>query len=114
MSGAMMLFGDEFYVALAGGRMHKETFGGGLRGVNDSEDFKADILGVNVQYAPENEHGLYGGAGFYYLKDKDFMTENYSRDGATDKAYIWSVNANYSFTDKLALFGSFAQNTKAD
>ena len=114
MSGAMMLFGDEFYVALAGGRMHKETFGGGLRGVNDGEDFKADILGVNVQYAPENEHGLYGGAGFYYLKDKDFMTENYSRDGATDKAYIWSVNASYSFTDKLALFGSFAQNTKAD
>ncbi len=114
MSGGALIFGNEFYVTLAGGRVHKETFGGGIKGESDSEDFNADVLAVNVQYEPESGRGLYGGAGFYYLKDKDFMTPNYSRGGNTDKANIWSVNASYGFTDNLTLFGSFAQNTKAD
>lgn len=113
-SGAILLFGNEFYVALGGGRIYEDTFGGGIYGESDSEDFNTDILGVNVQYDPDSARGLYGGAGFYYIKDKDFMTENYSNSGTTDKAQVWSVNASYGFTDKLTLFGSFAQNTKAD
>ena len=114
MSGGALFYGDELYVSLWGGRMNKEALGGGIQGESDSTDYNGDLFGVNVQYDPESEHGLYGGVGYYYIKDKDFMTRNYSRDGNTDTAHIWSVNASYGFTDKLSFSSGFAQNIKAD
>ena len=52
--------------------------------------------------------------GDYYLKDDDFRTTAYSKDGNTDKASIWSLNAGYKFNDKAQLWGSYAKNSKAD
>ena len=95
-----------------GGRIKADVAGGGILGEFDSEDNPTDIFGANVQY--EAEQGLYGGAAWYYLKDKDFRTENYSRNGDTEKAGIWSANLGYAFTDRFKLWGSYARNTKAD
>ncbi len=113
-SGAILLFGDEFYLALGAGRLENDGVGGGVKGEFDSENDTADVVGVNIQYDPDDSKGLYGGAGFYYLKDDDLKTYNYSNDGKTDKANIWTANLGYGFTDKLGIFGSYAQNTKAD
>ena len=81
---------------------------------NDPSSFWA----VNVQYDP-GQTGLFGGAGYYQIKDDDFGTERnpnyfYSKKGTTNKANIWSVNAGYRFNDLFQIWGSYAKNTKAD
>ena len=68
---------------------------------------------VNVQYDP-GAKGLFGGAGYYQIKDDDLKTTAYTNHGNDDKANIWSVNAGYRFTDRAQLWGSYAKNTKAD
>ena len=89
----------------------------------DPSSFQA----INIQYAPK-EHGLFGGAGYYHIKDDDlvgatkvingktYSAGSYTYDGTSveDTADIWSVNAGYKFSNKAQLWGSFAQNTKAD
>ena len=94
----------------------------------DPSSFQA----INVQYMPK-EHGLFGGAGYYHIKDDDFNGYNddnakfdangnrisngsytYDNSSLEDTADIWSVNAGYKFSKKAQLWGAFAQNTKAD
>ena len=93
-------------------------------GGSDPSSFQA----INVQYTP-SEHGLFGGAAFYHIKDDDFKGNHYyvdssdnrhyvgnvySKDGKEDTANIWSVNAGYKFSKKAQLWGAYAQNVKAD
>ncbi|MBR1859624.1 MAG: S-layer homology domain-containing protein [Selenomonadaceae bacterium] len=85
----------------------------GLSGT-DPSSFQA----INIQYTPD-VHGLFGGAGYYHIEDDDFGTDAnrnyaYSDDGNEDTANIWSVNAGYKFSPKAKLWGSYANNTKAD
>ncbi|MBR2520197.1 MAG: S-layer homology domain-containing protein [Selenomonadaceae bacterium] len=77
-------------------------------GTNDPSSFWA----VNLQYSPEGD-GLFGGAGYYHIKDDDFKTSVYSKKGDTDKAQIWSVNLGYRF-GKAQIWGAYAKNSKAD
>ncbi len=79
----------------------------GLR--NDPASFQA----INLQYMPK-EHGLFGGAAYYHLKDDDFKSAYYAKGAKEDEAGIWSVNAGYKFSKKAQLWGAYADNTKAD
>ena len=111
-SGAQLTFGSKTTVSLLAGRVAPDGVGGGAFGEFNAEDDPSSMQGVNIQY--ETEKGLYGGAGWYRLKDDDFMTYDYSNNGDEDEANIWSVNAGYTFTEKFGLWGSYAKNTKAD
>jgi hypothetical protein len=85
---------------------------------NDPSSFWA----INLQYAPEG-NGLFGGLGYYQIKDDDFKyftdTDGSKYDNvfyskkATDKAQIWSVNLGYKI-GKAQIWGSYAKNSKAD
>ena len=111
-SGAQLTFGSKWKFTGLGGRIAADGAGGGILGEFDDDTHNSDLAGVNIQY--ETEKGLFGGAGWYYVKDDDFKTENYSKSGETNKANIWSANLGYAFTDMFNLSGSYAQNTKAD
>ena len=80
---------------------------------------------LNVQYDP-GEKGLFGGAGYYHIKDNDFKAIGeytkgedyvpnyfYSKKGNVDKAQIWSVNLGWRL-GKAQIWGAYAKNTKAD
>ncbi len=71
------------------------------------------FVAFNLQYAP-GDKGLFGGLGYYHLKDDDFKTVYYNKDGNTDSADIWTLNAGYKFSKKAQLWGSYAKNAKAD
>ncbi|MBR4153138.1 MAG: S-layer homology domain-containing protein [Selenomonadaceae bacterium] len=79
----------------------------GLR--NDPSSFWA----VNVQY-DQGEKGIFGGAGYYSVRDDDFKTTAYSKSGQQNQAKIWSANLGYRFSDKARLWGAYAKNQKAD
>ena len=111
-SGLSLDFGSKWKVTALAGRMAADTVGGGILGEFDDDTNKSDFAGLNVQF--DAEKGFYGGAGWYYVKDDDFKTENYSKSGETNKANIWSANLGYAFTDKFKLYGAYARNTKAD
>lgn len=110
-SGAVLTFGDKFQTTLLAGRLGEEV-GGGIYGELENDDDPANIQGVNLQY--NAEHGLYGGAGWYNVKDNDLKTKLYSKTGREDTANIWTVNGGYKFGSKVNLWGAYAKNTKAD
>ena len=110
-SGAVLTLGNKFQTTLLAGRFSPKV-GGGLFGQLELNEDPADILGVNLQY--NSERGLYGGAGWYNVKDDDLKTPLYSKDGNEDKANIWSANGGYKFGSMVNLWGSYAKNTKAD
>lgn len=110
-SGAILTFGDKFQTTLLAGRLSEEV-GGGIHGKLESDDDPASIQGVNFQY--NAERGLYGGAGWYNVKDDDLKTTLYSKTGREDTANIWTVNGGYKFGSMVKLWGAYAKNTKAD
>ncbi len=112
-SGAQLTVGSKWKATALYGRIKSdEGIGGGVLGEFENEDDHSDILGVNVQY--DADEGLFGGLGYYHVKDDDFKTLNYSKNGDKDKANIWSANLGYAFNDKWKLYGAYARNTKAD
>ena len=89
---------------------------------SDSE-YTSSFWGINLQYDP-GQKGLFGGAGYYHVKDNDFKYMGevdgvkipnvfYSKRGNVDKAQIWSVNLGYRI-GKAQLWGAYAKNSKAD
>ena len=105
-SGAALTFGNKATISLLAGRLSDD--GVAIETADDPSSFQ----GVNVQY--DTERGLYGGAGWYRIEDDDFKSAFYAKGAKEDKANIWSVNAGYKFGSKAALWGAYANNTKAD
>ena len=99
-SGANLTFGKDLQTTLLAGRLSKE---------GDYKDV-ANFQGINLQY--DGASKLYGGAGYYHMNSDDFAA--YSNDGKEDNADIWSANLGYKFDAKNTLWGSYANNTKAD
>jgi hypothetical protein len=84
----------------------------------------SSFWGINVQY-DEGGKGLFGGLGYYYLKDEDLRSAFYTKtvvrngqyvglDGGTNKASILSANLGYRFNEKAKLWADYARNSKAD
>jgi len=146
-SGAEVTFGNRLKATIYAGRLDADNVNGRIRNAgawNGRQDDKngdsgfsnaAGTLGssgedpssfqaINVQYTPE-ERGLFGGAGYYRIKDDDFKYMKdangnkvnniyYSKKGNEDAANIWSVNLGYKFSKKAKLWGSYARNGSAD
>ena len=85
----------------------------------------SSFVGINLQYDP-GAKGLFGGLGYYAIKDKDFQAIGeytksedyvpnyfYSKKGDTDKAQIWTINAGWRL-GKAQIWGAYARNSKAD
>ena len=87
----------------------------------DSRD-PSSFWAINLQYDP-GQKGLFGGLGYYHIKDDDFKTMTffdeempnyaYSKKGNEDTANIWSVNLGYRI-GKAQIWGAYARNAKAD
>ncbi len=105
-SGAAVTFGNKATISLLAGRLSGDAI------AIETDSDPSSFQGVNVQY--DTERGLYGGAGWYRIEDDDFKSGAYAKHGREDKANIWSVNAGYNFGEKAKLWGSYANNTKAD
>ena len=137
LSGAQLTYGSKVKFTAMGGRLAQGTVVGltnniintgykshtNYTGYNDltalqqyyaSNDHDySNVWGLNVQIDPGK--GLYGGAGYYQVKDDDLKTAVYTDNGdVEDEANIWSANLGYKFGDKAKLWGSYANNTKAD
>ena len=146
LSGAQVTFGSKWKFTLNGGRLQEDKVQGGENGLHYDDYYKdlfdidndpTTIVGVRVDYN-QGTKGLFGGAGYYALKDDDLawtrrkfydelaagdyddasgnidtskMKKNMDR---FNKASIWTVNLGYKFTDKFMLRGAYARNTKAD
>ena len=130
MSGIQLAFGSKWKAVVSYGRVgggdepeyathfdSYSTYDGSLgtyrhisRNGGTSDD-PTDVVALNVLYQP-GEQGLYGGASYYYAKDKDFRAYSKNFDG--DKASIWAVSLGYRFNDMLDLHGSYGRNGKAD
>ena len=102
-----MTFGNKATVSLLAGRVAADAVD-----ASGNEADPSSMQGVNVQY--DAEKGLYGGAAWYRVEDDDLYSTTYSKNGNDNKANIWSVNAGYKFGEKVNLWGSYADNTKAD
>ena len=122
-SGADIQFGKRLQTRIFAGRFNADTTGGGTRGYYYQNGNRAqgedpgNFVGINLQYVPETNKGLYGGAAYYRIKDDDFKTAGklYSdKSGGEDVASVWSVNAGYWFGHKFRVYGAYANNTKAD
>ena len=93
-------------------------------------DDPSSFWAINVQYdRGRDKKGIFGGLGYYHIKDDDFKNAtfhndldgsdtiipnySYSKKGTDDTANIWSVNLGYRI-GKAQLWGAYAKNTKAD
>ena len=129
ISGAALTVGSKWQFNATAGRVKPEGIGGGELGASFSEEDPATALGFRLDYNP-GDKGLFGGAGWYHIKDDDLAWSRNSYidkigEGLIDaedsharknynKASIWTANLGYKFNDLLTLKGAFAQNTKAD
>ncbi len=131
-TGGEVTFGNKFKFMVMGGRLSSNMVSGGRRGyktewnganggdiefaggsTREKGSDPSTIVGFNLQYTPE-DYGLYGGASYYFIKDDDLKTTEYSKNGKEDKAGVWAVNAGYKFGRKARIGGGYANNTKAD
>jgi len=129
ISGGSVTVGSKWQFNVTAGRVASDVVGSGGYGENVTEDDPATVIGVRVDYN-QGDKGLYGGAGWYSVKDDDLAwgRNRYWRRGFRDsidfenehgrktyqKANIWTVNLGYKFNDMLKVYGTYAQNTKAD
>ena len=102
-SGANLTFGKDLQTTLLAGRLSKE---------GDYKDV-ANFQGINLQYNTDASK-LYGGLGYYHLNSDSFKHAYYTKNADEDSADIWSANLGYKFDAKNTLWGSYANNSKAD
>jgi hypothetical protein len=108
ISGAELSFGSKWQAILTAGRIGADSDEAHFDGIYNDH---TDVIAANIRYNP-GDTGLYGGASYYYAKDKDF--EAYSKKADENKAGIWAVGLGYKFNDMLDLHGSYGRNSKAD
>ena len=124
-SGANVTFGKDLKATLLAGRINDKTLetkayaeGKSIYG-GDAANFQ----GIDLQYASAASK-FDGGLGYYHLNSDNFKyagtlasatnANKYSNDNKEDSADIWSANLGYTFDAKNRLWGSYANNTKAD
>ncbi len=105
-SGAQIVYGDKFKVALMAGRWSgtSKTLGG-----NDPANYQ----GGEISY--DNDK-LYIGAGYHHFSSEYFRALHAADAKAykdTKSANVWTVGARYNFGSSVNLRGAYASNTKA-
>ena len=120
-SGANLEFGKDLKTTLLAGRISAGTLSrdaipavelGGSRASVYGDD-AANFQGINLQYNTDASK-LYGGLGYYHLNSDSFKHAYYTKNADEDSADIWSANLGYKFDAKNTLWGSYANNSKAD
>ena len=106
ISGLELKYGSKWQGTLTAGRIGADSDEAHFGGATGDD---TDVIALNVRYNP-GDTGLYGGASYYYAKDKDFNGRNKSD---TDKASVWAVGLGYKFNGKLDLHGAYGSNSKA-
>ncbi len=94
-SGAQLVFGSKFKVALMAGRYSKSG------DLNDPANYQ----GGELSYETDK---FYIGAGYHHFNSDDFKAL-YNEDDAN----VWTVGARYNIGD-VNVHGAYANNTKAD
>ncbi len=95
LTGAALVYGDKFKVALMGGRYSSDG----------SFDDPANYVGGELSY--DNDK-LFVGAGYHHFRSDDF----YGMYGKRD-ANVWTVGARYNFDNGFKIGGAYANNNKA-
>lgn len=121
-SGGEVTYGDKFKATLRAGRLKDDKIYAGDvdAGVLDSQGHvrrldandPTSFFGLDLQYDAGGK-GVFGGLGYYYLKDDDFKEDYYNRDTNTNKASIITANLGYRFSDRFNLTADYARNSKA-
>ena len=96
LSGAAVIYGDKFKVALMAGRYSSDG----------SFDDPASYQGGELSYEDDR---FYIGAGYHHFNSDDFKSM-YGEDDAN----VWTVGARYNFKGGFKIRGAYANNTKAD
>ena len=107
-SGAQIVYGDKFKVAVMAGRWNLDNANVYVDDV--VRDNTASYQGAEISYGDRDN--LYVGAGFHHFRSDDLK----SLMGYTNKkknATVWEVGASYKFNNGLMLGGAFARNSKA-
>ena len=129
LSGIQLSYGDKLKGTIYAGRMESDDVGGssaylgreiyanGLGRTTAVEKLSggdpSTVIGINIQYDDaEKDRGVFGGMGYYYVKDDDLIFQKKTFE--EKKATIWSANIGYKFGRKAKLWGSYARNNKAD
>ena len=114
LSGAAVVYGDKFKVALMAGRWSGTD--------SDYKDADGNVLvkgdpasyqGGEISY--DNDK-FYIGAGYHHFKSDYFRNLHTASAKAykdTDSANVWTVGARYNFDFGLKVRGAYAQNAKA-
>ena len=117
LSGANVTFGSDLKATIYAGRLYYDE--------DPDGDTAGNLQGLTLQYDTPAKSKLYGGAAYYHFDNEDlkglsdrhsdwFKSESYKKNGQTDKANIWTLNAGYRFDGVSTLFASYAKNAKAD
>jgi hypothetical protein len=122
-SGGEITYGDKFKATVRAGRLKDDkVYGGDVNWgylnekgqvINVAANDPTSFFGIDLQY-DDGGKGLFGGLGYYYLKDEDFRANYYKRDSSTNKAGILTADLGYRFNDKLKITADYARNSKAD
>ena len=95
LSGAAVVYGDKFKVALIAGRWS---------GTNDVDP--SSYQGGEISY---DDDKLFVGAGYHHF-NSDYFRGVYGKKDAN----VWTVGARYTFGGGVNIHGAYANNTKAD
>ena len=129
MSGAQIIYGDKFKVALTAGRWNMgnanlELDRGGYKDFYhfvtgealSQDDAAASYQGIEISYGSRDD--FYIGAGYHHFRSDDLgKLPGYYRERARHSeknANIWSIGASYNFGGNVTLAGAFARNQKAE
>ncbi len=129
MSGAQIIYGDKFKVALTAGRWNLENANIDLdrSGYKDVyhfvtgdtlslDDAAANYQGIEISYGSRDD--FYIGAGYHHFRSDDLgkLPGYYktTKKNSDKNANIWAVGASYNFGGNVTLAGAFAKNQKAE
>ncbi len=129
MSGAQIIYGDKFKVALTAGRWnldnanleldragYKDVYHFVTGDTLSLDDAAASYQGIEISYGSRDD--FYIGAGYHHFRSDDFgkLPGYYktTKRNSDKNANIWAVGASYNFGGDVTLAGAFAKNQKAE
>ena len=107
-SGAQIIYGDKFKVALMAGRW--DVNNANVYTYNDFDNDTASYQGGEISYGDRDN--FYIGVGYHHFRTDSL--QSLIGYGKNKNANVWTVGASYNFGGNVTLEGAFARNQKAD